>query len=45
MITPRSGNIGEPRRQIEAPEPVPETVPEPIQTPSEPVPSIPEKVG
>ena len=27
------GNIGEPRRQIEAPEPVPETVPEPVPEP------------
>lgn len=33
------GNIGEPRREVEAPEPVPEYVPEqtPETTPAEPV--------
>ena len=46
MITgpqPRNGNIGEPRRQIEAPEPVPVREPEPVQTPAEPAPTVPEK--
>lgn len=43
---PTSGDIGEPRRQVEAPEPVPERVPEPIKTPAEPVPAgVPEKEG
>lgn len=35
------GNIGEPRRQIEAPEPVPERIVEPVP---ETVPSEPEQV-
>lgn len=33
---PRLGDIGEPRRQVEAPEPVPEKVPEPVKSPEQP---------
>ena len=32
--TPRMGDIGEPRRQVEAPEPLPAVEPEPAHTPA-----------
>lgn len=35
------GDIGQPRRTIEAPEPVPEQTPEPVKAPAEPAPSEP----
>jgi hypothetical protein len=31
------GDIGRPRRQVEAPEPVPEHETEPVETPAQPV--------